>query len=110
MMCAYMRRRPCWTVLSMIALGGCAPGTIVGELPQSSGGDVGDPGTPPDAAVKPPNLPDAPPPPDAGLPDAGGDPPPTFDVTDLTRDSVLSIAEASVGYTYWWGHGSLGGT
>lgn len=92
---------------------GCGDG-LIGEVILGSGGDDGDNGDPPpgppDAAVKPdapvvaspdaPQSPDAPP----------TDPPPSFDVTDLSRDSVMSIAEASVGYTYWWGHGSLGGT
>jgi hypothetical protein len=44
---------------------------------------------------------------DAALAD---EPPATFEVGELSRDAVLSIAKASVGYTYWWGHGSLGGT
>jgi Bacterial SH3 domain len=44
----------------------------------------------------------------------GGPPPPQggggFNVTGLSRDNILSIAQASVGYTYWWGHGALGGS
>jgi hypothetical protein len=54
----------------------------------------------PDAAVSRPAADAAPLAPDA---------PGTFEVSVLSRDSTLSIAEASVGYTYWWGHGSLGG-
>jgi hypothetical protein len=106
MMWASMRRTG-WTFIGIVALTGCTAGTILDEITAAgTGGDVGDPGAPADAAVRPPVVPDA------GAPDASGgsDPPPTFDVTDLTRDDVLSIAEASVGYTYWWGHGSLGGT
>jgi hypothetical protein len=45
----------------------------------------------------------------------GGPPPPqggggSFNVSGLSRDNVISIAQASVGYTYWWGHGGLGAT
>lgn len=43
-----------------------------------------------------------PPPPPSG---GGG-----FNVSGLSRDNVMSIAQASVGYTYWWGHGALGGS
>lgn len=34
----------------------------------------------------------------------------TFDVSGLSIANFISIAKASVGYTYWWGHGKLGGS
>jgi hypothetical protein len=53
-------------------------------------------------------------PPLGGGDGSGGPPPPQtgggFNVSGLSRDNVLSIAQASVGYTYWWGHGGLGGS
>jgi hypothetical protein len=108
MMCADMRA-PAWSWIVIVALAGCTAGTILDEI--NSGGDNGEPGAP-DAAPHP--RADAPsgPVPDAAVPDAAppGDPPPTFGVTALTRDDILSIAKASVGYTYWWGHAMLGGT
>ncbi len=39
--------------------------------------------------------------------DAGAGSP--FDVTTLSRDNILGIAAASVGYSYFWGHAMLGG-
>jgi hypothetical protein len=91
--------------LLLISMAGCTAGEIVGRVQQSGqSGDNGDDGVPDAGAATDagPATPDAPP--------QGGDPPATFDVTDLSRDDVISIARASVGYTYWWGHGALGGT
>jgi hypothetical protein len=96
---------------------GCGDG-LIGEAILGSGGDDGDNGDPPPPDAAPIVKPDAPvvvvtpdAPPAPATPDAPpSEPPPTFDVTGLTRENVMSIAEASVGYTYWWGHGSLGGT
>src|SRR5262249_27450497 len=99
MMCADMRA-PAWSWIVTLALAGCTAGTILEEI--SSGGDVGDPSVP-DAPRPRPDGPTAPPPPDA--PASGG-----FGATSLTRDNVVAIAQASVGYTYWWGHAMLGGT
>jgi hypothetical protein len=91
-------------LLALVSVAGCTAGSILGET--GSGGDVGDPGGPPDAGVAHPQ-PDGPPVVEPDAPPSG--PSPTFDVSDVSRVSVLSIAEASVGYTYWWGHGNLGG-
>jgi hypothetical protein len=103
------KMRAAVSLVLLSGLAACTAGSI--SAVTAPGGDVGE-GVP-DAAARPPvgspdasvptPTPDAPPPPDMG-------PTPTFNVTDLSRDSVLSIAEASVGYTYWWGHGSLGGS
>ncbi len=37
-------------------------------------------------------------------PGAGG-----FDVSGISRDNVIAIAKAAVGYSYWWGHGDFEG-
>jgi len=100
-------RAPAWALAALFALAGCVAGEIVDAVGDLSG-DNGDDGAP-DAGVKHDAA--VAPTPDAAVADAAtGDPPPTFDVTVLSRDDVLSIAEASVGYTYWWGHASLGGS
>src|SRR5215470_5549396 len=80
---------------------GCGDG-LIGEAILGSGGDDGDNGDhpppgPPDAAAVKPDAPvvvvgpDAPAPPAPDAPPT--DPPPTFDVTSLSRDGVMSIAE-----------------
>ncbi len=43
-------------------------------------------------------------PPGGGSSGGGG-----FDVNGVTRDNVISIAKAAVGYSYWWGHGDFDG-
>jgi hypothetical protein len=88
-------------LMLILATSGCTAGEILGHVQQGQSGDDGDDGSP-DAGVGGGVQPDAPP--------SADEPPATFDVSAVTRDDVLSIAKASVGYTYWWGHGSLGGT
>ncbi len=105
-----MNRPAGWmtVVLSLsVGLAACGTGTIEGELGGAgpngpipgNGGDNGDNSLPPDAGAPTPTADAAP-----------DEPAPSFNVSVLSRDDVMSIAEASVGYTYWWGHGNLGGT
>src|SRR5215813_10109480 len=86
--------------LGAAAVVGCGDG-LIGEAILGSGGDDGDKDDPPppnpDAPIQKPDapvvvIPDAPAP---AAPDAPpAEAPPTFDVTGLTRDNVMSIAEA----------------
>lgn len=103
------------SLASLAGLAACTAGTIEDALWQH--GDNGDDSVALDAGSRPtldgPRFDpfDASARPDASLPpDARTDPMATFEVTELSRDAIVSIAKASVGYTYWWGHGSLGGS